>query len=210
MSAVSNAEIAVLDTGGGNIRSVLRAVEKAGARAVAVNSPEEVRRAHKLILPGVGHFGRAMDYLRERDLIPALREAAFGKRIPILGICLGMQLMCRFSQEGRTEGLGWFDAEVSRMRVSDVLRHKIPHTGWNELLFEADDPLTEGLSSGTECYFVHAYCVYSAPADQVLCRTVYEAPFISGLRRGNIYGLQFHPEKSHAAGARIIQNFIRL
>jgi glutamine amidotransferase len=208
MAATLN--ISVLDFGAGNIRSVVRAVEKAGGRAVVIQSADEIKKAEKLILPGVGHFGQAMKRLNESDLIMALNEAASERKIPILGICLGMQLMCAHSEEGNTEGLAWFGARVTRMTVKDSIRYKIPHTGWNELFFEGNSPVLKGLQNGDECYFVHAYHVADAPGHEILCRTNYESLFVSALHKENLFGVQFHPEKSHSAGAQIIRNFITL
>ena len=200
----------ILDIGAGNIRSVLRAVEKAGGSGRIIGSAREIEEAEKLILPGVGHFGHTMNKLRSHEWIGALNEAALSRKIPILGICLGMQIMCTHSEEGDAEGLGWFDARVTRMQVSDRLRFKIPHTGWNELRFNPEQALMRGLENPTECYFVHAYHVASAPKEQVLCLTEYEVSFVSGLQRGNLFGVQFHPEKSHSVGSQIIRNFISL
>jgi glutamine amidotransferase len=204
----STPSISIVDFGAGNIRSVLRAVEKAGGSGLIISSAREIEDAEKLILPGVGHFGHTMNKLKSQACIDALNEAAFVRKIPILGICLGMQLMCAHSEEGDAEGLGWFDACVTRMRVMDNLRYKIPHTGWNELFFDPAHPLMKGIQQGAECYFVHAYHVAAALDEQVLCRTTHEIPFVSGLQRGNLFGVQFHPEKSHSAGAQIIRNFI--
>lgn len=206
----ASSSVSILDIGAGNIRSVVRAVEKAGASTEVINNTEAILQSQKLILPGVGHFGQAMNKIQELGLKQALQNAAFERQIPILGICLGMQLMCTFSEEGNTEGLGWFDARVTRMRVTDRLRYKIPHTGWNELEFHAGHPLLKGLQPRDECYFVHAYHVASAPEEQVLCRTTHETPFVSGMQRGNLFGMQFHPEKSHATGAQIFRNFIKI
>jgi glutamine amidotransferase len=200
----------VLDFGAGNIRSVVRAVEKAGGKAVVIRSADEIKKAEKLILPGVGHFGQAMKRLNGSDLIMALNEAASERKIPILGICLGMQLMCAHSEEGNSPGLGWFDARVTRIAVNDRLRFKVPHTGWSELKFDSGQFLMNGLVSGCECYFVHAYWVSDAPEEQILCRTDYERFFVSALHKENLFGVQFHPEKSHSAGAQIIRNFITL
>jgi glutamine amidotransferase len=204
----STPSISIVDFGTGNIRSVLRALEKAGGDGLIISSASEIEEAEKLILPGVGHFGHTINKLRSHAWIDALNEAALTRKIPILGICLGMQLMCSHSEEGDAEGLGWFDARVTRMRVTDNLRYKIPHTGWNELFFDQAHPLMKGIQPGDECYFVHAYHVAEAPAEQILCRTTHEVPFISGLQRGNLFGVQFHPEKSHSAGSQIIRNFI--
>jgi glutamine amidotransferase len=200
--------ISILDFGAGNIRSVLRAVEKAGGHCRVITSADEVLNSDKLILPGVGHFGQTMNRMNQTGLITALNQIALEKKVPILGICLGMQLMCTFSEEGNSPGLAWFEARVTRIAVNDRLRFKVPHTGWSELKFDSGQSLMNGLVSGCECYFVHAYWVSDAREEQILCRTEYDASFVSGLHKENLFGVQFHPEKSHSAGAQIIRNFI--
>lgn len=202
--------ISILDYQAGNIQSVQRAVTRARGQSRVITTASEVLEAEKLILPGVGHFGKAMAYLRAHGLVEALHEKVISQQTPVLGICLGMQLMCASSEEGSADGLGWFDAHVTRMQVQDTLRYKIPHTGWNGISFTQSHRLLRDLEQGSEFYFVHAYHVAAAPDNQILTTTTHEVPFVSGLQRGNIFGVQFHPEKSHANGSHLLQNFIAL
>jgi imidazole glycerol-phosphate synthase subunit HisH len=207
--------ISILDYKAGNIQSVQRAIARIGGESMLITSADEVLLAEKLILPGVGHFGKAMAYLKESGLSEALNEKVLVQKTPVLGICLGMQLMCAHSEEGafgsaQPPGLGWFDAKVTRMEVTDFLRYKIPHTGWNGIQFANEHSVLNGLEQGSEFYFVHAYHVADAPEELVLTRTTHEKPFVSGLQKDHIIGVQFHPEKSHGAGEQLIRNFIAL
>jgi imidazole glycerol-phosphate synthase subunit HisH len=202
--------LSILDYQAGNIQSVQRAVVRAGGQSRVITTASEVLEAEKLILPGVGHFGNAMAYLRAHGLVEALHEKVIHQQTPVLGICLGMQLMCASSEEGCVDGLGWFDAQVTRMQVQDTLRYKIPHTGWNGISFPQANPLLRDLEQGSEFYFVHAFHVATAPENQILTTTTHEVSFVSGLQRGHIFGVQFHPEKSHAHGTQLLRNFVAL
>jgi len=205
--------ISILDYQMGNIQSVVRKLQRLGASVQVISRPEEVIAAEKLILPGVGHFGKAMAYLHETGLIEALNKAVLENKVPVLGICLGMQLMCAYSEEGsfgnaQLPGLGWFHARVTRLKPADTLRYKVPHTGWNAVHVVGNQPLFNDIDQGAEFYFVHAYHVQSAPEELVMTTTHYETPFVSGLCKDHIMGVQFHPEKSHAVGDQLIKNFI--
>ncbi|PHR49831.1 MAG: imidazole glycerol phosphate synthase subunit HisH [Fluviicola sp.] len=202
--------ISVLDYQAGNIASVSRAITRIGEDCKVITTAEEVLKANKIILPGVGHFGKAMEYLHSQGLVEALHEKVIVQHTPILGICLGMQLMCKYSEEGNVTGLSWFDAHVTKMKVKDTLRYKVPHTGWNTVQAIPNHPLLKNIDQNSEFYFVHSYHVLTAPENQILTKTVFETPFISGLQVGNIFGVQFHPEKSHEAGSQLISNFIHL
>ena len=202
--------ISILNYQMGNIQSVARQLERLGATVKIMSTASEVLEAEKIILPGVGHFGKAMAHLHDQGLVEALNKAVLEKGVPILGICLGMQLMCAYSEEGNVQGLGWFEARVTHFQIEDKLRYKVPHTGWNTAQAVNNDPLFRELSAEQEFYFVHAYLVQSAPSNEIMSTTTYEKLFISGLSKGNIMGVQFHPEKSHAAGAQLIRNFIAL
>jgi len=174
---------------------------------VVSHKVKDIEDASHIILPGVGHFGRAMDELKQRGLIDALNQAAMGDKKPILGICLGMQLMTASSEEGNSEGLGWFPCKTTKIMVEDPIQFKVPHLGWNTLHTTKAHPILQGVPSQSEMYFAHAYAVDKADEEQVLCTTTYEKVFVSGLISENIIGLQFHPEKSHAIGQRILANF---
>ena len=220
--------ILIIDYGMGNIHSVKRKLELLKINCMVSSDPADLTKAEKLILPGVGHFGKAMENLRKDGWIEALNNAVLVDKKPILGICLGMQLMTRGSEEGSRwlsgenqesgawsleranliEGLGWFDAEVVRLEPKDKLRYKVPHTGWNTIEYKHADPILEDVPSGSEVYFVHTFAVLNAPEEEVLTRTTYESDFVSALKKENIVGMQFHPEKSHGVGMTLLKNFV--
>jgi imidazole glycerol-phosphate synthase subunit HisH len=201
--------VAIVDYGMGNLHSVKRKLDRIGVHGQITADPGEVLRADKLILPGVGHFGKAMEYLAALGLVPALQEAVLDRRTPILGICLGMQLFARHSQEGDVEGLGWIDADVTRFAIDDA-RLKVPQMGWNGVRVARPDPVLHGVTEETEFYFVHAYHLVCRDSADVLCETDYGYPFTSVVQRDNLYGVQFHPEKSHEAGETLLRNFLYL
>lgn len=202
--------VVVVDCGMGNLRSVERRLRAAGATPRVTSDPEVVAAAAKLVLPGVGHFARAMRSLEDSGLRAALDTAVLGRGVPILGICLGMQLLARCSEEGDVEGLGWLDADVVRFRVSDTLRFKVPHTGWNGVSVRRDSALTRGMPDDAEFYFVHAYHLVCRDPDDVVGETEYERAFPSAVARGNVHGVQFHPEKSHGAGRALLERFLAI
>jgi len=199
--------VVVVDYGMGNLHSVQRKLGHAGATAVVTHDPAVVAVADKLVLPGVGHFGKAMQTLERSGLKEALDEAVRKRGAPILGICLGMQLFAAHSEEGDTAGLGWIAADVVRFRVSDPIRFKVPHIGWNDVQPRKESPLTRGLDGRAEFYFVHAYHLVCHDPDDVLLETTYEYRFPSAVARANVYGVQFHPEKSHDAGLALLRRF---
>ena len=202
--------VVILDYGMGNLHSVARKLRELKADPTISADPAVVAEAEKLVLPGVGHFGKAMENLRQRGLVEALDHAVRARKAPILGICLGMQLMTRHSQEGDAEGLGWIDAEVVRFQVRDALRFKIPHIGWNQIERRKDSALLRGIADLSLYYFVHSYhCVVRDRAD-VLTESAYELTFTSAFERDNVFGVQYHPEKSHDAGDALLRNFISL
>ncbi len=199
--------IVIVDYNMGNLHSVKRKLEKNNVNVMISSLPSDILNAEKLILPGVGHFGKAMNNLKELNLIDALNQAVLINKTPILGICLGMQLMTKHSEEGNMNGLGWFDATVVKFNIKDKLRFKVPHIGWNSIQIQKNDPLLSNLADLSELYFVHSYFVKSNARCDVLTTTNYEQDFVSGMSKENIFGLQFHPEKSHDIGLSILQNF---
>ena len=194
--------IAIIDYDAGNIRSVGNALERLGAEYELTADPARILAADKVILPGVGNAAKAMENLRERGLCQLVRDL----RRPVLGICVGMQLMCRDSEEGPVEGLGIFDAHVRRFaEAPDV---KVPHMGWNAL-GNLDSKLFRDVDSGSFVYFVHSYYAGLGPDTIATCRhggTLFSA----ALKYENLYGTQFHPEKSGSVGAAILRNFLAL
>ena len=198
----------IVDYGMGNLGSVKRKLDQIGVESVISSKPDELAACKKLILPGVGHFGMAVGELKKRGLWDFLNEAVLNQKKPILGICLGMQLMAKTSEEGDTEGFGWFDAAVVRFRIEDTLRYKIPHMGWNGVTVEKESPLFEGIHRTSGFYFVHAYHMVCKEETDILNQTIYNIPFVSAVEKGNIIGVQYHPEKSHDAGERLLRNFV--
>ena len=200
--------IAIIDYGVGNLRSVQRALERAGADVVITGDPMVIKSADGAVLPGVGAFGEGMTQLELRGLVlPIDQLIAAGK--PFLGICLGMQLLFKTSEEmGHFDGLGVFKGTVRRF--ADAPGRKVPHVGWNQLHIRQPNPLLDGVADGSFAYFVHSYYVDPARPDFTVATTDYGADFASVVARGNVYGVQFHPEKSQGVGAAILKNFVLL
>ena len=193
-------KLVIIKYNAGNIQSVLYALERIGREAVVTDDPAQIRAADKVIFPGVGEASTAMDYLRERGLDELIR----GLRQPVLGICLGMQLMCSYSEENDTSCLGVFEERVRKFAPEGGV-FKIPQIGWNNI-YDLETPLFEGVEDRSYCYFVHGY--YAALGAHTIAKTDYVQPYSSALHSGNFYGVQFHPEKSAQAGERILRNFI--
>ena len=203
-------QVVIIDYGMGNLYSVKRKFSKIGVDATISSNPDQVMAAQKIVLPGVGHFKKAVKNLKSSGLWDALNSAVLVHNVPVLGICLGMQLMAKHSEEGDTDGFGWFNANVIRFKVNDRLRYKIPHMGWNTVKALKAIPLFHDLPENSEFYFVHAYHCQSNDFSEVLTYTNYEYDFCSALEKENIFGLQYHPEKSHETGEQLLLNFIRL
>ena len=191
--------IAIIDYVAGNVKSVENAVRKLGYETVITSNPEEIRNAVKVIFPGVGEASTAMNYLKSLkldELIPTLKQ-------PFLGICLGQQLLCDFSEEGNTKCLGIFDLKVKQFPATDI----VPHMGWNNLQ-EMQGSLFNGISEEDNFYFVHSY--YCEVGENTTSECDYILPFSATLQKDNFYGTQFHPEKSGDVGSKILENFLKL
>ena len=201
--------LVIIDYGMGNLRSVQKALERIGTKSIISSNPDEILKADKLILPGVGHFKKGMENLKNMNLIDPLNIAVLNFKIPILGICLGMQLMTDFSEEGNCEGLKWISAKTTKFSFEhkDL---KIPHMGWNNLLIKNERKLLENINENDFFYFVHSYKISCNNEEDVLAKTKYGVEFVSVFNNRNIFGCQFHPEKSHDAGLKILKNFIEL
>lgn len=200
--------IVIVDYGVGNLRSLQNAFEELGVNHSIATTPEEVEGAEKLLLPGVGSFIGAMENLEGRQLGDVVvAHAKAGK--PLLGICLGMQLLCEGSSEhGDHKGLGLIPLTVERLpNAADI---RVPHVGWNSLSLLREDPLLEGVPDGSDVYFVHSYAVMPAEDSYSLAATDHGVRFASVIRSGCVFGAQFHPEKSQRSGLRILQNFAAL
>ncbi|MFA5087944.1 MAG: imidazole glycerol phosphate synthase subunit HisH [Candidatus Omnitrophota bacterium] len=199
--------IAIVDYGLSNLKSVAAAVEKVGFSGVITGDSEDLRRAEKIILPGVGAFGDGMRNLKQRGLAEVLNELVLQARKPILGICLGAQLLCRESSEfGQHPGLGWLDASVVKLPPGDDLR--VPHVGWNAVKQTRPCALFADVPDETLFYFVHSYYIQCADREIVAGECCYGIPFAAALQKGNIYATQFHPEKSQLFGLKVLRNFL--
>lgn len=202
--------VLIVDYGMGNLGSVRRAFEECGAEVFISADPADCNVAGHIVLPGVGSFPDGMAALTERGWLPALRAATQQERVPLLGICLGMQLLAGRGAEGRsTEGLGLIPGVVLRMEPESA-QVRIPHVGWNEVHHDGSQPLLSGVPSGADFYFVHSYHFVPEHASDVMASTPYCGSFVSVLGRGNVYGTQFHPEKSSRYGFQLIRNFLAL
>jgi len=200
-----NGYIAIIDYGMGNLHSVAKAVERLGEVAVVTSEPAKILAADGVILPGVGAFGDAMELIRESGLDATIAEVA-ARGIPLLGICLGMQLLFTSSEEhGYHEGLGLLPGRVERFKGP----FKVPHMGWNRLATLRNDPILDGIDGG-HAYFVHSYRVIPEQRSDLLATADYYGEVSAIVGRGNVYGMQFHPEKSSDLGMRLLGNFLKL
>jgi len=202
--------IVVVDHGLGNLRSVAIKFARLKVEATVSADPVAILAADKLILPGVGSFDTAMNNLRSTGLVEALNEAVLERETPILGICLGMQLFTRGSEEGSCPGLGWINGETRKLIASPGdEKIRVPHVGWNTVVVRRRSPLFTDISPGLRYYFVHSYAVFCDDSEQIAAETSYGQTFASAVTRDNIYGTQFHPEKSHRHGLAMLENFVK-
>ncbi len=197
--------IVIVDYGMGNLGSIANMIKKVGYKSIITSDLKEVKKATKLILPGVGSFDNGMRNLKELGMIEVLNQKVLIEKTPVLGICLGMQLMTKSSEEGKLSGLGWIDAETKKF-VSDTL--KIPHMGWNIIKHQKNSQLFDEIEREKRFYFVHSYCVSCNQEADILTNTNYIQDFVSSFEKENIVGVQFHPEKSHKFGMNLIKNFV--
>ena len=198
-------KVVLIDHGVGNLRSVVKALAAVGAEVDLTADPSRVKKADKLILPGVGAFADAMNGLESRGLKEALL-AAVGRHVPLLGICVGMQLLFEIGEEhGQHPGLGLLPGRVVRFPAGDLT---IPHTGWNQILGQRNSELLEGIPAGSYAYFNHTYFCNPSREEDILATTEYGQPYASIVQRGKIFGVQFHPEKSQQVGLALLGNFV--
>ncbi|HEV7232993.1 MAG TPA: imidazole glycerol phosphate synthase subunit HisH [Sphingorhabdus sp.] len=201
--------VLIVDYGMGNIASARRAVEECGGRVLVSADPADIKTADRIIVPGVGAFPLAMTRLREGGWVDALRTAVHDDGLPLLGICLGMQLLADEGDEvSKTEGLGLIAGRIERILPTDV-SERVPHVGWNEVRHR-DNPLFAGIPSGADFYFVHSFRFVPARDDTILATTPYAGETVSAVGKGHVAGVQFHPEKSSRAGFRLLKNFLAL
>jgi imidazole glycerol-phosphate synthase subunit HisH len=202
--------IAIIDYGVGNLASVLNMFIKIGVREAKVTGdPEEISRATHILLPGVGAFDTGMSNLQKSGLLPILNRKALLEKIPVLGICLGMQMLTRRSEEGTVAGLGWIDADTLKLNPDPKLGLKVPHMGWEYIQVKRKNSLVEQ-DSASRFYFVHSYYVKPDNDSQVLATTMFGIEFACVVNKENIFGAQFHPEKSLRFGMKILENFTKL
>jgi glutamine amidotransferase len=198
--------IAIIDYGMGNLRSVEKALEKIGEKALVTNKISAIKKAEKIILPGVGAFQDCMDNLKKLKLTPVIKESIAQKK-PFLGICLGLQLLFSYSEEGKgSKGLNLFKGSVKKFKK----KLKVPHMGWNKIKINKRSPLLKDIPNNSYVYFVHSYYVDSEEKDIILTKTYYGLDFTSSICKGNTFALQFHPEKSQDIGLKILKNFSKI
>lgn len=203
--------ITIVDYDTGNLRSVQNMLNKVGADSKIGSTPGDIENASKLILPGVGHFDFGMKNLADRDLIDVLNDKVLDKKTPILGICLGAQLLTRGSDEGVLPGLGWIDADTRSFdtsRLDSSLR--VPHMGWADTESQCTSSLFVGFDETPRFYYVHSYHIVCDNGADELCHATHGYRFVAGVENGNVMGVQFHPEKSHRFGKQILSNFAGL
>lgn len=220
--------IGIVDYGLGNVLAFASMYRRLGVACSIVSSPEDLYKVDKIILPGVGAFDWAMGRLEESGFIRVLNELVLNRGVPILGVCVGMQVMARGSQEGKLQGLGWIAGEVRRIgdvgrerdlkrirpsKLGEIQRRNrliLPHMGWNDVTPCRNDCLFRGMQEPIRCYFLHSYYFAPEREEDIIAMTEYGSPFACAVRHNNIFGVQFHPEKSHGWGAQIVRNFAEL
>jgi len=202
--------ITIVDYGLGNLGSIFNILKKIGVKSVITSDVNEIAKAEKIILPGVGHFDRAMERITESGLRSILDRKALKEKIPILGICLGMQIITKGSEEGRLPGLEWIPAKARRFDFPGGSNLKVPHMGWNIVEKSTASQLTDGFGSEFRFYFVHSYYVQVEEEKFSILKTEHGYDFDSAIQNENIFGVQFHPEKSHKFGMKLFENFARI
>ncbi len=199
----------LVDTGVNNLLSICNALEMAGANLEICRSPEELSDAERIVLPGVGAYRDCIGGLVNGGFVPTLNELVFQKKLPILGICVGMQMMARRSYEGgEYEGLGWFEADVVKIQPDDA-KLRVPQIGWNSTTFRAGEPLAVGLPQNPDLYYVHSYYLKCDNPEDIAATCDYGLAVTSSVRKNNIVATQFHPEKSQDFGLRVLENFLQ-
>jgi len=200
--------IVIVDYGVGNLRSILSKFERMKIEASISDRADDIKQADKLVLPGIGHFGAGMTNLINSGLIPLLEDRVLGRKTPLLGICLGMQMLMNGSEESPVPGLGWVPGVTRKFVFPEKSRDfRVPHMGWNTFMPENPSPLLTDIAPDARFYFAHSYFVTPDDPGIAVATTWYGSPFTSMLQQENLYGAQFHPEKSHQAGLQIIRNF---
>lgn len=203
-------EVVIVDYRTGNLSSVKRGIERAGGEARISGEISDIQNCDKLVLAGVGHFDTALDGIRELKLEDALNQAVLADKKPVLGICLGLELMAEKSEEGSGRGLGWIKGVVVRFKIANRQMYKVPHIGWNTLDHRKASSFLRNISDSSEFYFNHSFYFSPPDAQYTLTETEYESNFVSAIEKDNIFGVQFHPEKSLENGLQLLRNFIEI
>jgi len=201
--------ITIIDYGLGNLRSVQKAIERLNYKAVISGTTDDIEKANKLILPGVGHFSQGIKNIKKYGLLEILNQKITQNKIPILGICLGMQLMTEYSEEGNCKGLGWINARTKKFNF-DNNNLKVPHMGWNTVIPKKENNVFKCITVKDTFYFVHSYYVLCENIEDILFKTNYGIEFHSAFQKDNVIGVQFHPEKSHSSGLKLLSEFIKM
>lgn len=208
---MNGSKIVIIDYGMGNLHSIYYKLKRLHPDVIIGSVKEDIEQASKIILPGVGHFAAGMRNIKEKNFIDVLNKKVLEDKIPVLGICLGMQLLTNFSEEGNVDGLGWISAKTKRFEKEKLAGLKIPHMGWNTINAENNNRnILQGLNADDVFYFVHSYYVECENKSDVLCSSEYGVYFHSGISKDNIFGFQFHPEKSHDSGLTLLKNFVSM
>lgn len=202
--------ITLVDYGLGNIQAFANIFKRLNVPVAVAKTAEELERAQKVVLPGVGAFDWAMTRLAESGMRGCLDDLVLTKKRPVLGICVGMQMMASRSDEGTSNGLGWIDAEVKKFDAAGARPIQLPHMGWNDVLPQTTQCLFRGIDPSPRYYFLHSFYFLPRRSDSVLAVTDYNGPFASAAREGNVFGVQFHPEKSHQWGIQLLKNFAEI
>ena len=203
--------ITIIDYGLGNVLAFVNVYKRLHTPASVARTPDDLRDATKLILPGVGAFDHAMELLHRPGMRESLDEMVLARTVPVLGVCVGMQILASSSEEGQAGGLGWVPGDVRKFDVTAMQpRMRLPHMGWNDVKPVAPSPLFAGLEQDARFYFLHSYYFHCESAESRLAESEYGITFTCAVHRRNIYGVQFHPEKSHHFGTRLLQNFAEL
>lgn len=203
--------IGIINYGLGNLNSIRNMLKKINVVSEIISDPTKFRDFEKLILPGVGAFDHGMRGLRENAMIPLLEEEVLRKKKPILGVCLGMQLICRGSEEGQSHGLGWIDCHFTKLRFPEGSSLKVPHMGWNNVFVPRANPLLPSKAGEKDrYYFVHSYNGHCDNEENVIGLTNHGGPVLAAIRKENIFGVQFHPEKSHRFGMELLRRFAEI
>lgn len=203
--------ITIVDYGSGNIQAFVNIYKRLNIPCTIAKTPDDILKASKLVLPGVGAFDETMTILSNSGMLDSLNEQVLKNKIPVIGICVGMQILANKSEEGELPGLGWIDAEVNRIDVKNLeAKPHLPHMGWNTAQIENKNQLLENLDSEKGFYFLHTYYFSCNNPSDILTSTIYGEKFTSAVNCGNIFGVQFHPEKSHSNGIELLKNFANI